>query len=782
MELNNFQILSLAGLLHDVGKIRQRAGEKIINDYNLSYCPEYKHYTSHIHAAHTAEFLDKFVSNFNIKSKNNLINIASYHHKKDTDDPFVEIVKKADSLSSGFEREDSDESGKYKEDRLESVFSQIWLNKKPKTYFYPIKRLDFDIVPEPEEKETNQDSYKKLYEDFMNDLERINKNTSFDIFWDALIYIYENYAWAVPSSSYYSHPRISLFDHSKTTAAIAQALYGYHKDDLSVAKIQNCKESEFIIAQGDFAGIQNFIFSKMGDSNRYAAKILRAKSFYVSLATDLVAFDICRKLGLTKAAVIMNAGGKFTLLLPNTQETIDAVDKSEKEINDYFTKLTFGETRFSIAYVEASREDFSIKDGRFSKKMGEAANKLEAKKLKPTFEKYIFEDYLGRVKDNGICKICGKHPALNNEDGICEYCNVFKKIGTKIVNSSNFVITDNDCEKCFNIDDRYFLFFNSKNINKAVLAYDLKNDSHFNGIAKSKISGYVPKISEEEIEIEKYDKEEEDFKENDPKTFSMIAHDAKVSNEDGEYVGESFLGILKADVDNLGRFFIEGFHESESISKIVSLSRMVDFFFIGWLQNILKEKYSSVYTVFAGGDDLFLIGPFDKIIDLAGEMNRHLKEYVKNEDFHLSCGIYFVKPKIPVYQVTEQTESILEDAKHQGKNRIGVFGRVVLWDRFEEMMEDENAVNYLNKLSGTFRYSLYQFINSVEVLKNKKMSKSTRDLMWKPLFLYQSYRNVDKDIRADFIEDFIGYFEKYGGDFTVPLSNFIYRNRRRRNG
>ena len=779
MELNNFQILSLAGLLHDVGKIRQRAGEKIINDYNLSYCPEYKHYPSHIHAAHTAEFLDEFVSNFNIKSENNLVNVAAYHHKKDTDDPFVEIVKKADSLSSGFEREGSDESGKYKEDRLECVFSQIWLNKKPKTYFYPIKKLDFDIVPEPGEKETNQNAYKKLYEDFMNDLKLIDKNTSFDIFWDALSYIYENYAWAVPSSSYFSYPRISLFDHSKTTAAIAQALYGYHKDGLNIAKIQNCKESEFIIAQGDFAGIQNFIFSKMGDSNKYAAKILRAKSFYVSLATDLVAFDICRKLGLTKAAVIMNAGGKFTLLLPNTKETVDAVNKSEKEINDYFTKLTFGQTRFSIAYVEASRKDFSIKEGRFSKKMGEAANKLEAKKLKPAFEKYVFEDYLGKVKDSGICKICGKHPALNNEDGICEYCNVFKKIGTKIVNSSNFVITDNDCEKCFNIDDRYFLFFNSKNINKAVLAYDLKNDSHFSGIAKSKISGYVPKISEEEIKIEKYDKEEEDFKENNPKTFSMIAHDAKASNEEGEYVGESFLGILKADVDNLGRFFIEGFHESESISKIVSLSRMVDFFFIGWLQNILKEKYSSVYTVFAGGDDLFLIGPFDKIIDLAGEINRHLKEYVKNEDFHLSCGIYLVKPKVPVYQMAEQTESILEDAKQQGKNRVGVFGRVVLWDRFEEMMEDENAVNYLNKLSGTFRYSLYQFINSVEVLKNKKMSKSTRDLMWKPLFLYQSYRNVDKDIRADFIEDFIGYFEKYGGDFTIPLSNFIYRNRRR---
>jgi len=314
------------------------------------------------------------------------------------------------------------------------------------------------------------------------------------------------------------------------------------------------------------------------------------------------------------------------------------------------------------------------------------------------------------------------------------------------------------------------------------LAYDLQNNSHFSGIAKSKISGYVPRISDEEISIEKYDNEEEKIEKNDPKTFSMIAYDAKVPNQEGEYVGESFLGILKADVDNLGRFFIEGFHESESISKIVTLSRMVDFFFVGWLQNILKEKYSSVYTVFAGGDDLFLIGPFNQIIDLAGEINRHLKEYVKNEEFHLSCGIYLVKPKIPVYQMAERAEAILENAKHKGKNRIGVFRRVVLWNRFEEMMKDKNVVNYLDEISGTFRYSLYQFINSVETLKFKTTNKSTRDLMWKPLFLYKAYRNLDKkdeQFRANFIEDFIGYFEKYGGDFTIPLSNFIYRNRRR---
>ncbi len=792
MRLNDFQLISLAGLLHDTGKLKHRAGYEVLNEYNKMYCPENEfHKSKCIHAAHTADFLDWFTEEFKIQSENselNLVNIASNHHKN-SDDPFEEIIRKANRLSSGFEREELDNSGTYNKDKLESIFSQLYLNKKPTKYYYPLEKLSFDVVPTKDSVSDDAKlKYENLYKCFVNDLKKIDRNTDFDVFWDSLEYLYEIYAWSVPSSSYFSYPRISLFDHSKTTAAIAQALYGFHKsgNTLSVDKIRSIKEREFLLVQGDFAGIQNFIFSRMGESNKFAAKILRARSFFVSLATDLAAYDICKRAGLTKAAIVMNAGGKFTLLLPNTPESIKSVYGVEQGINDYFEDITFGETKFVIEFVEASDSDF--KSDSFARKMEEVVHELEVKKLRSKPLKIVFDGYLDSVSENGVCKVCGKHAATTTEDStpICKYCSEFKKIGESLVKSNYFSVVPYAGR--MQIVKGYGLVF--KKDSKAYLIYDLKNDDVFRGLAKSRIAGYVPRISQDEVDIKKYNDDEGTFEEGEIKTFHMLSEDAKRFNESGDLVGEGFLGILKADVDNLGRIFVEGFKGNVSISKIVSLSRMMDFFFTGWLQNKLKQRYTSVYTVFSGGDDLFLIGPFDQIIDLALEIDKHLKEYTKNEDIHLSCGVYFAKDKIPVYQMAQRTEDILEEAKSSGKNRIGIFGRVITWDRFEKMIEDEKFVQLLDRVkekSWAFVYSLFWYIHSAEralsSVSKKNISEAARDMMWKPLFVYQVYRNLggkkgDDTLKEEFLDYFVELIQRFGGDLHVALSNYVYRNRR----
>ena len=818
MKLNDFQLISVAGLLHDIGKVKQRAGYKVKNNYNESYCPTYKNgKLSYVHAAHTADFLDEFVKNFGIESDSddkNLINIAAKHHLRGEIGALASIIRKADRLSSGFEREKSEDEGHYREDRLETIFSQVWLddkksdeNKRPKTFFYPIKRLDFDVIPVEERKEVDKEAYKKIYDGFFNDLKKVHKNVPFDAFWDALEYLLEVYTWSVPSSSYFSYPRISLFDHMKTTAAIAQALYGFHKagGTLEEGKIESIKDNQFLLVQGDFSGIQNFIFSKMGESNKFAAKILRARSFFVSLSTDLAAYDICKRLNLTKAAIVMNAGGKFTLLLPNTPESRKVLYRVEDEINESFRELTFGETRFYISSISLSDSDFDSRSDAFAKKMEMLAMELERKKLQPKIEKFVFDEYLNEVSksEKGICKICGKHVAVEDKEvPICEHCRSFREIGTNLVRKRFLKITQDNGQNILNgykleflpdvKEDKKLISF----IKEALLVYDLKMDVDFKGVPKGKISGYVPVYTEEEAEIGRYDglDRNEISDVGDPKTFAMIAEDAKEPNKEGEYVGEAFLGILKADVDNLGRIFIEGIKgdvdgksgNSGGISKRVSLSRMLDFFFTGWLQNKLRteEKYSSVYTVFSGGDDLFLIGPFSQIIDLAREINGHLKDYTKNGDFHLSCGISFLKPKIPVYQMAESVESILGDAKKiEGKNSIGIFGKVVKWHEFEDMMEDKDIKGILeqddSKVSRGLKYSLFKFAEMSGFVGSDEKNKTYRDLLWKPLLIYQVYRNVHKELKEEALRVLVSSIEKYRDKFVIPLSNYVYRSRRK---
>jgi len=56
--------------------------------------------------------------------------------------------------------------------------------------------------------------------------------------------------------------------------------------------------------------------------------------------------------------------------------------------------------------------------------------------------------------------------------------------------------------------------------------------------------------------------------------------------------GAAKLGILKADLDNLGKIFAEGLEkEVQSISRIHTLSSMLELFFAGYLNKICERYY-----------------------------------------------------------------------------------------------------------------------------------------------------------------------------------------------
>ncbi|MGC8791486.1 MAG: type III-A CRISPR-associated protein Cas10/Csm1 [Desulfurella sp.] len=793
MNLEPVELISLAALLHDIGKISQRAEIPIENKYNLEeYAPEKDGHYSYKHAAYTAEFLDWFVKEFKIESENektNLVNIASYHHK-DIDEPFCKLIKYADHLASGFERTPQKEKSDYIKEQLISIFSSVSINNNQKNdYTFSLKPLSFDIEPQLKSENTPKD-YEVLFNGLKADLQKLKGIENFDIFYDGLNYLLEKYAWCVPSSSFEVKADISLYDHLRVSAAFAAALYKYFEQSGKILQPDDTT-SAFALIQGDFSGIQNFIFSKQGESNKFAAKILRARSFFVSLSTELVAYKIYKKLGLTKASVVMNAGGKFTILSHNAKDLKNIINEITDEVNNEFLKLNYGQTRFAIAHIELCGSDFLIdkndKKSKFSQRYDELVKKLEEKKLKPVIKNFVFEDYLDSIKDGGICRICGNHPAnLDTEDTpICEVCYRMKKIGENLVKNKFFAITTNETSSSIPIFSNYHLVFENKaeNLKNALLAFEIGLEDEFRGFAKSKIAAYVPRLTQDEIDKYKDLDDVQGLKEYDIKPFSAIAKDA-IKNDKGS----DFLGVLKADVDNLGLIFARGFGENVSISKTVSLSRMLDFFFTGWLQNEIKTNFRSIYTVFSGGDDLFLIGPFNQIIELAKKINEHLRQYTKNEDFHLSCGIYFAKDKVPVYQMARQAEEILKKSKEiDGKNAITLFDRPMKWERFNEIMEIDlyNIFGKDKYISEGFKYSLFTYLEMIE--KAQTSYFKTRDLLWKPLLIYNIYRNVsnlkskeEKDFAIKNLLNLVDYFEKYKGDFLVPLSKYIYENRKGR--
>ncbi|MBF4102230.1 hypothetical protein INT80_01785 [Gallibacterium anatis] len=141
---------------------------------------------------------------------------------------------------------------------------------------------------------------------------------------------------------------ISQYDHLKTTVAIATAL---------VLSAEQNKAKPFLLIQGDFFGIQDFIFSGGRETNKRAAKILRGRSFQVSLFTELAALKVLEACELPSTSQLMNAAGKFLIVAPNTEKR-QAIYRVQNELNQWFVDNTYGLVGLGLVVKEAAVSDF----------------------------------------------------------------------------------------------------------------------------------------------------------------------------------------------------------------------------------------------------------------------------------------------------------------------------------------------------------------------------------------------------------------------------------------
>ena len=101
-----------------------------------------------------------------------------------------------------------------------------------------------------------------------------------------------------------------------------------------------------------------------------------------------------------------------------------------------------------------------------------------------------------------------------------------------------------------------------------------------------------------------------------------------------------------------------------------------------WLGLLSTPEFSACYTVFSGGDDLFIVGPWDQTLLLARKVREDFRRWVGRDDLTLSAGLVFGSPSLPMSQAAAETEEELDGAKDAGRDRISVLGRTITWDRY----------------------------------------------------------------------------------------------------
>ncbi len=85
------------------------------------------------------------------------------------------------------------------------------------------------------------------------------------------------------------------------------------------------------------------------------------------------------------------------------------------------------------------------------------------------------------------------------------------------------------------------------------------------------------------------------------------------------------LGVLRMDVDDLGKLFAEGLGQQATLSRVAALSSAVSLFFEGWVEQLAAEQNRQdkqagtgerLYSIYSGGDDLFFVGSWDAVVEL----------------------------------------------------------------------------------------------------------------------------------------------------------------------
>ncbi|MCF8233027.1 MAG: type III-A CRISPR-associated protein Cas10/Csm1, partial [Bacteroidales bacterium] len=698
---NQRQKVYLAALLHDIGKFYQRAsGNTNDSDSNLSeqskrikdnICPKKRNSQNrtHKHVLWTNQFLEKNNKLDSVKEQgeqifkvnpwkpdklyeDNLTNLASNHHNPQS--ALQKIVQMADWWSAGMDRINSGEDDKselnhhqlkftdFRSVPLFSVFNNLQVNRKSNTdpnVAFALKTLGLkreSIFPErliQDDVNSLKDQYHELWNKFETDFDRLPSD-SFSGFEESVFYLLRTYTWCIPSNTM-DMANVSLFDHLKTTAAIADSLYLASKHETFEEAFDFSKQYDYL-AEGyfplmmvgvDISGIQRFIYDI---ASKKAAQSLKGRSFYLQLLMDAILQKFKEKpIGAKASHTLYASGGKAYLLLPNTTEINEKIfgkegikETVENELwEEHKGKIAINMDAVGFAYhsrpennawqtwVEienqpGERKYISDVWKALSDKLNHQKNQKFKSRLINQFEEYFDEKHSdlqagGNTEGNDGIKTCavtgeeiiGKHENLDDKTIVKPNVKNQTDLGKSLKDADYIISFKGKTEEDKYLSSRakvkitvlstnYYLFDQEEltkdeaEFRNKISSADVSKVSTINKLnfldaplkGQQVSYGYefyggneqaYHRDENDNPKKKLNDKKEEIPNVKDEKTFDELA---KTSSDKDK---NTLLGVLRMDIDNLGKLFIKGLKpEHLSLSTYATLSFQLELFFSGY--------------------------------------------------------------------------------------------------------------------------------------------------------------------------------------------------------
>lgn len=566
----------------------------------------------------------------------------------------------------------------------------------------------YPSIPYPLIETPDLEEYKKIVKPELENLEEKEwQNLSL------LTLILEKYG----SCLSFGDRNIALIDMVRSTAAVASALV----DDPEAQNIS--------LIAGDLSGIQKFIYTIASDG---ALKSLRARSFYLELVTEEIVQQLLEELKLPRTNIIYAGGGNLYVLASNDTSKVNdtskakaALDTIRERFNKWLKNTFQGKLFLAIDYLPVPTT--AIKTKKFADIWTQVTKNLAKQKLRK-FESDI-HDFIQPKPSHEPCRVCHRDDLqslkiLNrfepDSSRACWMCRTMFKLGDELFDVKAIVRSKRSNIKGgvqrIYFPNFYYYFFQeydgasqaAKDDETVLLVnnWDLKR-YHKNNTVPLLLGNYAQRSEEKE----KYQK----------KAGFIRANEMAQKAE-----GIARVGYLRMDVDRLGRIFAEGLGENQTLPRLAGLSRQMSYFFKVYLnslaenrkKNLLEARNSvkilenakcltnddrpNLLFIYAGGDDLFVSGAWNEIVEFAFDVYQCFRAYTgRNPDITLSGGISIDGVKFPLYQAAKTSGEAEEAAKGNGRDSLGLFGGKFKWDEWLGIQEnwaviDEEIRNYLS--------------------------------------------------------------------------------------
>lgn len=695
--------LVVGSLLHDIGKIVYRSG------------------SGKNHSQSGYEYLKEEAGIQDEK----ILDCVHFHHGKSlkgskiSDNSLAYITYYADNIAAAVDRRESmdTEEGFDREVPLASIFNI--LNGNTGTAHFARQVLDVRTnisYPTNEPVLMDEGFYKSVIHNITDNLRGISITAEY---LNSLLAILEaNLSYIPSSTSKRELADVSLFDHVKITAAVAQCLEQYlsekrvynYRDKLLIHGQESYKEKMFLLYSMDISGIQNFIYT-IGSQG--ALRGLRARSFYLEILMEHVIDELLNDLSLSRANLIYSGGGHCYMLLPNTARTREIIASNQENVNQWFLD-TFGIALYIAGgYVECSANELKNEpSGSYSQLYRSISKMISEKKAHRYTADTIRKLNQKEQKDSRECSICRRLDNVN-EEGKCSICSALEKISGAVLYQDFFTVIKGMQEGALPLPNGKSLLSDTKES----LIVRMKSDSYVRSYGKNDM--YTGKHVAAKLWVGDYTTGD---------TFEKLAEKA---------AGIKRIGILRADVDNLGTNFVHGFQRPNgderyvTLSRTAALSRQLSLFFKCHINHILAQSQErrlgggekrNVAIVYSGGDDVFLVGAWNEVIECFMDLRQAFSQFTQGT-LTISGGIGLYYPSYPINIMAKEVAFLEELSKGEnGKNAITLFDDTgtYSWDIFLERVMEEKFQIIQEFFDGSDERGKAFLYNLLELLRDSK--------------------------------------------------------------